>query len=403
MKPNAQEDTRLARKAQEAVADAIRSLLLPKEAPKARALSAHARAKRCASLKLRVKDQLATAKTPERRASLLSTLKRIERIEKRAKQESLSENHVHTAECAFLAEREYKPARRLTLQESRVDFGALNRRFNVLETDLENDLTGATEEEIERALATAKKRLDAGDIATITAILFLFRQRVTTAINKSVRDSYDTGKEAMAREIGVDRPPTPLQDRQLMRVDANDIAEGYASNLEGTLASALKAGLAADASIAAIIAAARASLIAEAAKEITNITGTVVGQYVNMGRNNVIFSNVDKVVAMQRSEVLDSRTCALCLSLDERVVTPDDPMAYMQIVHTNCRGIFVPILVEDDEKPAVTGIPKSIADAFDTIDGRPVINGFKQLKRPINDVSKPAMEEIKKRLETKKK
>lgn len=402
MKPNAQEETRLARKAQEAVADALRSLLLPKEPPKARVLSSHARAKRCAALKLHVKDQLATAKTAERRSALLATLKRIERIEAKAKQQTLSA-HVHNGECVLLEERKYKPARRLTLQEVRVNFEALNEDFNDLQWDLEDELAKATEEELERALANAKKKLDAGDILAITSILFLFRQRVNAAINKSVKASYDVGRDAMAKEIGVDRPTTPLQDRQLMNVDAKDIAEGYAANLEGVLASALKAGLAADASIAAIVASARQAVVDEAAKEITNITGTLVGQYVNMGRNNVIFSNIEKVVAMQRSEVLDGVTCSMCLSLDERVVTPTDPMAYMQIVHTHCRGVWVPVLVEDEQKPDVTGIPKGISDSFDKVDGRPIVNGFKQLKRPINDVSRPAMEEIKKRFEAKKK
>lgn len=402
MKPNAQEETRLARKAQEAVADALRSILLPKEAPKVRSLSSAARMKRCAVLKLHVKDQLAVAKTAERRSALMSTLKRIERIEAKAKQQTLSA-HVHNGECVMLQEQKYKPSRRLTLQEIRVNFESLNEDFNNLQGDLEDELAAATEEELERALANAKKKLDAGDIAAIAAIAFLFRQRVNAIINKSVRSSYDVGKEAVAKEIGVDRPSTPLQDRQLMKVDADDVAEAYASNLESTLSSALKSGLAADASVAAIVAAARQAVVDEAAKEITNITGTLVGQYVNMGRNNVIFSNVEKVVAMQRSEVLDGVTCAVCLSLDERVVSPTDPMAYMQIVHTHCRGVWVPILAIDDEQPDVTGIPKSIVDTFDTIDGRPVVNGFKQLKKPINDVSKPAMEEIKKRFDAKKK
>lgn len=401
MKSQAQEDARIEQKAKEAVADVLRALFAVNDVPKAK-LSAKAKMKRCAILKVLIKDLLASAKTPERQKALMAKLSRVERIEKEAQKRSIALSHIHQ-HTICLEERAYKPIRRLTLQENRVDFESLNEDFNDIQAELEKELAEATDEEIERALANAKNKLDAGDIAAVAAILFLFRTRVRDTLTKAVKASYDVGKESMAKEIGVDRPPTPLQDKQMMNVDAKDIAEGYAANLEGTLASALKAGIIADASTAAIIAAARQAVVDEAAKEITNISGTVVGQYINMGRNNVIFSNVEKVVAMQRSEVLDMRTCALCLSLDERVVTPTDPMAYMKEVHTHCRGVWVPILAIDEVKPDVTGIPKSISDAFDTIDGRPIINGFKQLKKPINDVSKPAMEEIRKRFEAKKK
>lgn len=403
MKAKTREDAEIAKKAQDAVEDALRRLLAVKQGAKiAKFTSYAAKAKRCAFLKEQVRNLLGSTKNVARQARLLRTLSRLEKLEHRLNTQKLAECHDHD-HVVKLGVRKFSPFRRLSTQEIRVDFEALNEFFNEMEDSIEEELARATKEELDRALANAKNKIESGDIAGMAAIIFLFRARVKEIITRTVKQSYDFGKEAAAKEIGVDRPTTPLQDKQLMNVDAADIAEAYATNLENTLGAAIKSGIAAAASTQAIISAARSSIEDEAAKQIANISGTVVGQYVNAGRNTVIFDNVEKVVAMKRSEVLDDRTCALCISLDERVVDPSDPMAHLQTVHTYCRGQWVPILADDDEQPEVKGIPKTITDAFDKIDGRPIVNGFRQLKKPINKISVPAMEEIKKRLEAKSK
>jgi hypothetical protein len=91
-------------------------------------------------------------------------------------------------------------------------------------------------------------------------------------------------------------------------------------------------------------------------------------------------------------------TCPFCLSLDKKVITPDDPMRNLEIVHSHCRGLWVPIFGVDETKPEITGIPKALQDRFDLIDGRPTINAFKYMKAPIADVSKEAADVIRKKL-----
>ena len=63
---------------------------------------------------------------------------------------------------------------------------------------------------------------------------------------------------------------------------------------------------------------------------------------------------------MQRSEVLDKRTCNFCLSIDERIIELDDPLGKIGTFHSNCRGIWVEILVDEKDKPKITGVPKTI-------------------------------------------
>lgn len=286
----------------------------------------------------------------------------------------------------------------LNLQESRVDFNRLNEVFDQQQGDFSDQLTQITNDELDRVSKQAKPKLDAYDVAGIAAIAFMIRGAVDKLMRKTIKSAYEVGKAMASKELGISIPGTSVFDTQLMNLEADDIADAYSSTVENTAKATLKAGMATDASSDATIVAMRGKVKDEATRAITNIQGTVIGQYINKGREAIFFSNTNKIEAYQRTEVLDMNTCAMCLSLHHRVISPDDPMRYLESVHTHCRGLWVPILTVDATKPDVTGIPKSIADNFDLIDGRPTINGFKNMKKPINDVSKEASAIIAKKL-----
>jgi len=82
----------------------------------------------------------------------------------------------------------------------------------------------------------------------------------------------------------------------------------------------------------------------------------------NLGRTTVFETYPEKVYAMQYSAILDSRTTPLCLSLDWRIVKPWSSEFYMYAPpnHYNCRSIWVEILMDEEFKPRITWIPKSI-------------------------------------------
>jgi len=383
---------------EQSVHDALLSALKPKPEPKALNLSPEARKRRVEAVRARLKSLLSSTNDPNRKERIMNKLKRMDKVKL-----SIHEEIIHThakTECCRLSEIKYKPFRNLTEQEMRVDYERLNEEYNDLQTDLEDDLSKATREEIERALQTAKNKIDAGDIAGLAALAFLFREAVREIMKRNIKASYDVGKFLTADEIEVERPSTPLQDTQLMNMDSDDISEAYAANLENTMKSSLRDGIQKGAATVAILAFAKEVVTDEAAKNITNISGTTIGQYINQGRNMVLHQNIEKIVAFQRSEILDGRTCAMCLALDELVVSPSDPMARMTIVHTHCRGQWVPILAVDEVQPEVTGIPATISNKFDKVDGVPVTNMFKQIKKPVNDQSKDVAELIKKKLKS---
>jgi len=304
--------------------------------------------------------------------------------------------HSYTIE---LAEGKLRLPRTLTFQEQRIDFQQLNNAFDEIQSELEAELAAATHEEMERASQNIQNKLDAGDITAIAALAFLFRGKIKSAFATALRRSYGIGKDAAARELGIGTPSTPLRDTQLLNLDTSENAEAFADAIERTAKGAVSAGIAAGASNSAITSFMRRSVYDEASRGIINLSGTVVGQYVNRGRGSVLFANIARIVAFQRSEVLDSRTCSMCLALDERVVAPDDPAAHMEVVHTHCRGLWVPVFASDEKKPTVEGIPKSIMDNFETVDGRPVVNAFRQLKKPVAGNSKAAQDEVRRRLD----
>lgn len=297
----------------------------------------------------------------------------------------------------YLDDRAFKPYRALTLQEERIDFVRLNEMLDTQTDQFEEEMSVASAAEIERLAKSMERKIDVWDIAAVAALAFLIRGVVKDHMRKAIGTFYGIGVGTAIKELGIQRPEIPTLDKRLMSLDSQDIAEAYVANLENTAKSTIKAGIAAGAATTAIVSAMQNKLKDEASKTIANISGTITGEYLNRGRSSVFQRNLAKIVAYQRSEVLDGKTCAMCLSLDELVVTPDDPMIRLEIVHTHCRGLWVPIFGADEKQPEVTGVPKAVTDRFDKIDGRPVINAFKNMKKPVNEISKKAQDQIRKR------
>ncbi len=299
---------------------------------------------------------------------------------------------------SFLAEQPLRFTRKLTQQEQRANMKMLNEQFNALETDLEDELSTVTGAEIDRYADAVKKKLDAGDIAGIAGPSLMLVGSSKKAFDKVVKEAFEQGKKTASNELGVTRPSTPMKNINVMKMDIDDYARMYVYSLEQSAKDIAKNLAVSDASTAAVASAIRTNVKNDAAKMINNISGMAVGQYMNRGRNIVFQTNLMKIKSFQRSEVLDLATCETCLALDGRVVGPTDPMAQMDIVHTHCRGLWVPIYEADDEQPDITGIPKSVTDSFDLVDGRPTVNAFKQIKRPTNDANKEAQKLIRQRM-----
>lgn len=355
----------------------------------------------------RIGKLLTTAKSPEQKARLQGMIDRIkaarERIASAGEQaKAILEAGGKKADTFLftehLSEKPYKPFRKLTTQEERVGFEALNTNYNDLEAELEDELAQATADEIKRVSNNVQNKLDAEDYAGIAALLFLFRGKIKEILNGTIKSAYDVGQRTASKELGIAVKSVPQLQTKIMNLDAAATADDFASQLENVTKSTIKNAVVAGAATTAITAAARDKAKDEASKLIANISGTVVGQNVNRGRNQVFKDNLPKIKAFERSEVLDAKTCNMCLTLDGRVVKADDPIAQMDIVHSSCRGVWVPIFEDDVEQPDLNPLPKSALENFDLVDGRPLVNNFKQLKKPVNSHNEEVQALIKKKL-----
>lgn len=299
-----------------------------------------------------------------------------------------------------LNERAFKPFRPLTFQEERTGMESLNTNFNQIQVELEQSMADITQLEINKILDKNKKAIETKDIIAISALSFMALNKIKLAVDKGIKSGYEVGKVTASNELSIKRPSTPTKQTQVMNAEIKDISEQYVNEIEQTAKDTIRNSILAGASTVAILAATREVLQNKSSQVITNISGLVVGQNINRGRKQVFFDNLDKIGSFERSEVLDKKTCNMCLSLDGRVVKASDPMAQMDIVHSHCRGVWIPIFPLDKRQPKITGIPASLAKQFDTVDGKPIVNKFKQIKKPINTKdNKKAQAEIKDRLQ----
>jgi len=93
--------------------------------------------------------------------------------------------------------------------------------------------------------------------------------------------------------------------------------------------------------------------------QVQSAAGTLAAKGINRGRFGFFFDqkNLQKIQAFQYSAVLDGATTPICLSLDKKIVKPNDPdlLSLRPPNHYNCRSILVPITIYE-EKPEITGI-----------------------------------------------
>ena len=297
----------------------------------------------------------------------------------------------------WLMEKKYSPYREFTLVEKKTDFRALNESFNTTEKELEDSLVEQINADLEKALKSAEKKLEAKDVAGLIALTFIFSTKLRAKIVDIIKKSFEVGKKTASEELKVERPITPTLNTQLMNMEADQIADEFSAQVERETKEIARNGLLKGLGVAAIIAAMTNKAKEKASQMATNLIGSVVGENVNKGRRYVFEKNSFKIKAYQRSEILDDRTCAMCMSLDRRIVRADDPMSKMDLVHSHCRGIWVPI-TQDETVEGSYGLPKTVTDAFDTIGGVPSINSFTQLKKPINKSNESVQSEIKRRI-----
>ena len=278
----------------------------------------------------------------------------------------------------------FKSYRELTEREKSVNWTKLNDSFIQNEQELNTEIQAIIDAEIDRVSQKVEKELSAGEVAFIIALGFFMYGKLKEKIKAVFTQSYNDGVISASSETKTDIPKTPTQIKQQINLESEILATTIEENLTNETKSIVQNAVLVGVGATAIAQSLRESLKKRAIQYAGNASG-IVGKYVNVGRETV-FNRPElkiQIVGYQRSEVLDIRTCAMCRALDGRIVKADDPFAKLTQVHSNCRGLWLPIY--DVVELVNTGIPKTIQDNFNLVGGYPVPNDFKQLKKPKND------------------
>lgn len=303
-------------------------------------------------------------------------------------------------EMSMLAEKKKTSFwRDLTDPEKNVDFKFLQRSFDDIEKKLRDGLADIFGDALEAAKPKLDRIISQKNLSALAGISIVPWGKVQALLKEVIVESYEVGKKTSADELDVDRPSTPLKDTQTLAFDAAELANQIKNDMENNVKQTAKDAIVKDVATAAAVSATIASAASLASTMTGNLSGFTVGENINRGRSMVFNANLSDISGFMRTEVLDERTCNMCLSLDSRIVKADDPMAKLGAVHSNCRGEWVALRTSEFNKQAadiangVIGIPKSVIDRFDTVGGVPVINSFTQLKK-VNNRSNEAVQEV---------
>ncbi len=295
-------------------------------------------------------------------------------------------------------ENDFKSFRKLTFAEEKVDFKALEQKMDQLEESFNKDTRKLLSVERKKYMNRLTKAVQKGDKQAIKDAAMKVQKSYSKIINDSMKESYEYGKIKAANEMGVTAPKNSKAILDLIDVQSDAIADMHLSDITNDSKTKMVEALNKGESTISALSVADAAVAKKIVDLTRNTSQIIMSGYINHGRNTVFEENQDDIYALQRSEILDSKTCNYCLSIDGRIIEKDDPFAKNTIFHSGCRGIWVEILLEEEELPPIGGIPKTIRDRFGD-----AVNDLIQPKKPKTKQDSDARKEVEKRAKRKKK
>lgn len=282
--------------------------------------------------------------------------------------------------------------RKLTFAEENVDFGGIEKNINKLEegfTQQAKDLLKVAKDNFMKKLHEA---IDKGDAKAIADLELDFFQNYKILLKKTMEASYQVGKVGAADELGVGAPTVPPEALKHIDLAADTIATKAMTDIESRAKAMATQALKTTRSTLQEVGAIDATLDTLINKNVDSTAALMVGQNVNDGRNDVFQRNTGLIYALQRSEVLDNKTCDFCLSMDGLTIEPtDEQWNATSVFHDSCRGIWVAIMKDEQgsSEIEITGVPAKVGDYFG---GTP--NDLQQPPRPIVRKDSPAKDYI---------
>jgi len=266
----------------------------------------------------------------------------------------------------FAENNDFKSWRKLTFAERKVNWQSIqnfmDKNENAMNKESQALLNKAKNDYVKKLKAAVKK----GDNIAVRKLQLEFKNEYSALISKFLKEAYIFGKNNVSKEMGVKTPAADPKILANINLSADTIAKKHGDDLVNqaklTIIQEVQRGQTVTQALGAVD-----TVLKQKILTLTKDTSSIVtAGHVNLGRKTVFDKNADKIYALQRSEILDKRTCNFCLSIDGRVIKKTDPLARTGTFHSNCRGIWVEILKGEKEKPPISGVPKNIRNRIGT-------------------------------------
>jgi len=250
----------------------------------------------------------------------------------------------------FKENNDYKGWRPLTFAEKKVNLTGLNKELDRIESKLTVDAKALLKKEKEVFVAKLEDAIRKNDTAAIKKLEMAMAGKLAAIIKKSSKEAYNYGKNSAAREMNVKTPASKLVTTQQLDISADTAAKRTAEKMSSAAKQTLAQGISKGETVAVVIASVDKAIAKVIDADVNTIAGITGGQYMNYGRNATFQANLGDIYALQRSEILDQRTCNYCLSVDGRIVEKDDPFAQNTIFHSGCFIAGTQVKTKDGDK-----------------------------------------------------
>lgn len=283
----------------------------------------------------------------------------------------------------------FKAYRELTFAEKKVNFGNIKTELDNGEMDFSELLSKSFNEEKKDLLKKFSDAIKSGDYLKLQEITLTNKSKYKDQLFEGMKKMYNFGKSACASEMKVTPAASPKEDMDRLLVQASIISDDHENR--ALIKAKIKAidGIAKKKDVAKCMEQVE-KILDESVSALGKQTASIVAvSAMNQGRRFSQKQNLPSIYAFQRSELLDETTCDFCLSMDGRTVEPNSDWVDEEEFHSNCRGIWVEIMNDEEELPEVEDVPAIIEDKYDGV------NDIKPLKAPKVDKDSAAADLIK--------
>lgn len=269
----------------------------------------------------------------------------------------------------------------LTPSEERMDLKGIKVFFNQKESDLKKILSVLSRMQKIGLMEQVSAAIESKDSAAISNLTMPQADELTAHLMAAAKASVEEGKRTAAKEMKVAMPTSSGEQQRMIAAKLKVLADTRNNQILEAIKFAALAAIVAGATAEAGTHAAEMAFDTAETKADANLAGSVAVGLFNQGRAQTFAANKPAIYALQRTEILDDKICPTCEALNGRVLSSNDPFTKLDLVHTNCRGMWTPILNDDTDHPDIQTIPKSLGSKFQTIAGVPQENKFVPVKK----------------------